>query len=279
MDMAIDLSAGFGSRSWGFLLIGALTIPSVAIPDDAGAVTLAAYDAFSETLFEMTGLTAPDGTPVGADAISSGAESAGEGDVNRLLLVQDTNGDDVSSAGVAEVGDTGGRLLDDAYRVLMNSTTFAIQTFLTFENVSQDPLYAAFRLERVASAEAFSTVSTADVYAFAFNPPVDAYFQNAAGEYFEGDERFSPETIATLAANLSISAFSNGETSVSESLLREFEILLNPGDIFHVEYQYMPAGGELINAPAPVPLPAGAPLLLAALGGLAFPRVRRLLAR
>ena len=67
-------------------------------------------------------------------------------------------------------------------------------------------------------------------------------------------------------------AASGGETSVSESLVHDFEILLDPGDTFHAGLFYIYWEGSLTNTPAPVSLPAGAPLLLASLGGLAVMR-------
>ena len=60
---------------------------------------------------------------------------------------------------------------------------------------------------------------------------------------------------------------------IQERLSTMFEVLLNPGDTFNTGYIHSCRRWEHPEntrvAPSPVPLPAGAPLLLAALGGLA----------
>ena len=109
-------------------------------------------------------------------------------------------------------------------------------------------------------AEASSIVGTAKAEAYADVYGADAYFADADG-YFGAEERLSPEAVAALTSGLSVMAKSDGET-------------------FNLDYFLLPTFGYLENTPAaPVPLPAGAPLLLAALGAIALPRVRHLLAR
>jgi hypothetical protein len=277
--MHIDLRAGF--RPSKILLVGALAVFSVTGPQGASAVTLASYSSFSSAGLSITGLRAVDGTPVADDAVRGGGDVFG-GEDYRELIVRDAEGNEIPPAGIAEVGYTNGRLFDDEYYVYVRSIIFDYGETFSFENVSDDPLYAALRLNRRAGAEASSDVSTATSTASAVNSGAwGLYFQNAAGDFFGAEDRLSPEAVEALSSSFSVVATSGGETSVSRSILHDFEVLLNPGDTFNVDYFLLPTSGSLENTPAPasVPLPGGAPLLLAALCCLAVSRHLRKPAR
>lgn len=180
---------------------------------------------------------------------------------------------------MAEVDYYGGKLFDDAYHVYVSSTIFDLGETFSLENVSEGPLYASLRVSLFAMAEASSIVGTAKAEAYADVYGADAYFADADG-YFGAEERLSPEAVAALISGLSVMAKSDGETSVSRNRIHDFEFLLNPGEAFNLDYFLLPTFGYLENTPvAPVPLPAGAPLLLAALGAIALPRARHLLVR
>ena len=270
--MHMDLRAGF--RPSRLLLVGALAVFPLTGPERAAAATLASYESFSDSSLWVTGARTVDGETVGTDAVLSDANYFG-GENYQELIVRDADGNEISPAGIADVGVSGGSLFDAGYDVSMFSVVFDYGAFFSFENVSDDPLYAALRLSRRAWAEALSTVSTATSTADAENLGAGGlYFQDAGGDFFGAEDRLSPEAVEALGSSFSVVATSGGETSVSRSILHDFEVLLNPGETFNVDYFFMPFSGSLENtpAPAPVPLPAGAPLLLAALGGLAVAR-------
>jgi len=263
---------GFGAS--GLLLVQALTVFSVAAPGAASAVTLAFYESFSDTSLSLTGLRNSDGEPVGAEAVRDEADYFG-GENYQEILVRDASGNilDPAPPGIADVDIFSGRLFDAGYDVSVFSVVFDYGVDFSFENVSDEPLHAAFRLNRSVRAEAFSTVDTATSTASADNLGADLYFQDAAGDFFGAGDRLSPEAIEALGSDFSVVATSGGETGVSRAILHDFEVLLNPGDTFNADFFLMPSEGSLTNTPvAPVPLPAGAPLLLAALGGLAVAR-------
>jgi hypothetical protein len=254
------------------VLAGALALAPVMSAGAASAVTLAFYESFSDSSLSVTGVRNADGEPVGADAVQSEAYPFG-GENYQEIFVRDAEGNEISPAGIADVDIFGGSLFDANYDVSLFSVVFDYGVVFEFENVSDDPLYAAFRVSRGAWAEAFSTVSTATSTADADNLGADLFFRSATGEFFDARDRLTPEAMSALGASFSVTATSDGETSVSRTILHDFEVLLNPGDRFYADYFFMPISGSLTNTPvAPVPLPAGAPLLLAALGGLAVAR-------
>ena len=266
--MSTDVSGLGVSR---LLLVGALALAPVMQAGAASAVTLAFYESGWSMNFRVTGARDMDGEPVGTGAIRTEADVFG-GDNDQELYVLDADGNDIyPTDGIAEVGIFSGSLFDAAYDVYMASYIFAYGEIYRFENVSDVALHAAFSLDRSVEAEAFSIVPGAISSASGFGEGADLYFDTAA-EDWRPEDRMSPEAIDALTSDLFAAASSDGETSVSERITHDFEVLLYPGDTFNVDYFFMSTDGFLENTPAPVPLPAGAPLLLAALGGLAVAR-------
>ncbi len=268
-------------RGLGIVFSGVLTLSAAAVPNVASATTLASYSSFANVTLSVTGLRTAGGVPIDDDAVRVKGSVAG-GDNYQEIFIRDTDGNyiDPPAPEIAQVGLFGGELFDNEYYVSLFSIIFDHRKSFSFENVSEDFLYAALRLELSASADASSTVQTAKSHAEAsVSGAWFLYFQNSDGGYFGAEERLSPEAIAALESGISAEADSDGETSVSNILSHDFEFLLEPGDTFHAETFLMPVQGDLENTPAPVPLPAGAPLLLAALGALALPRMRRRTAR
>ncbi len=266
--------SGFGVLT--FPLVGALAVFSVAGPGAATAVTLAYYESSAWTSLTLTGARAVDGTPVGTDAVRRGGGAFG-GENYQELTVRDADGNDLDPVppGIAEANIDNGSLFDAGYRVSAMSYIFDYGETFSFGNVSADPLHASFHLDRRAFAEAFSTVVTATAAAEALNLGADLYIQNAAGGYSDAESRLSPEAVAALRSDLAANARSDGGTRVTRSIVHDFDILLDAGDTFYADFFFMPSEGGLANtpaAPSPVPLPAGAPLLLVALGGLAAAR-------
>jgi hypothetical protein len=280
--MTVCVRAGFGPS--GFLLIGALATWPVLLPDAASAVPLAYYEFSASAWLNLTGVRAITGEPVGSGAVRPGGESLG-GENYQEYFAQDADGNEVDPGGIVDAEYSSGSLFDARYYASAFSIFFDINESFWFENVSDSPVYAALHLERDASAEAFSTVDTATSEAKAQNHGAyELYVLTSDPDgYVPIEDRLSSQAIDALTSYFEVQASSGGETSVSRSLLHDFEILLNPGDTFYAEYFFLPMSGSLENIPAPpvapVPLPAGAPLLLAALGGLAFSRTRRLPAR
>ena len=267
-----------GFRASRLLLAGALTVFSATAPGAVSAVTLASYEFDWSLSFRVTGARTVDGEPVAIDAIRTDADVFG-GDSDRELYVWDADGNDIyPTDGIAEVDIFGGSLFDAAYDVYMASYIFVYGEIYRFENVSDVALHAAFSLDRGVEAEAFSIVPGAISGASSYSEGAGLYFDTAA-EDWRPEDRMSPEAIDALISDLFAAASSDGETSASERVTRDFEVLLYPGDTFNVDYFFMSTDGFLENTPAPVPLPAGAPLLLAALGAMALPRLRRHLTR
>ena len=268
---------GFGASK--LLLVGALTVFSVTAPGAASAVTLASYSSFASSSLLLTGVRALDGEPVGTDAIRRDVDVFG-GDNFVDIYVTDADGNEISPDGIAEADVFEGRLFDAGFDVSAFSTLFAYGEIYAFENVSGDPLLASFRVDRRAEAEAVSMVDTATSRAGADNEGAGLYFETADGDFLDDGDRLSLEAIDALSSGFSVGAASDGETRVSASVLHDFEVLLDAGDTFNADFFFVSTFGSLSNTPvAPVPLPAGAPLLLAALGGLAALRWRRNLAR
>jgi len=266
--MSTDVSGLGVSR---LLLVGALALAPVIQAGAASAVTLAFYDSYADSALGVIGARTVDGEPVGTDAVRGVANVFG-GDNYQELIVEDADGNEVSPDGIAAVDIFSGSLFDAGYDVYMTSHLFVYGVDFFFENVSDETLFATLRLDRFAEAEAFSTVSTATSFAGADNLGADLYFDTAA-EDWRPEDRMSPEAIDALSSDFSVYVSSDDETSATVRVTRDFEVLLYPGDTFYVDYFFLPAGGGLENTPvAPVPLPAGAPLLLAALGGLAVAR-------
>lgn len=267
--MSTDVS-GFGVSK--LLLVSALALAPIMSAGAASAVTLASYSSFASSSLFLTGVRALDGAPVGTDAIRVDADVFG-GDNFVEVYVTDAGGNEISPDGIAEADIFEGRLFDAGFDVSAFSTLFAYGEIYAFENVSEDSLLASFRLDRRAEAEAVSMVGTATSRAGADNEGAGLYFETADGDFLDDGDRLSPEAIDALSSGFSVVAASDGETSVSRTILHEFEVLLDPGDTFNVDFFFISTSGSLTNTPvAPVPLPAGAPLLLAALGGLAVAR-------
>ena len=118
-------------RASKLLLVGALTVFSLAASGAASAVTLAPYSSFSSSGLLLTGARALDGEPVGMDSIRINAD-----------------GNDISPDGTAEADLFEGRLFNAGFDVFVYGEIYA------FENVSGDPLLASFRVDRHAEAEA-----------------------------------------------------------------------------------------------------------------------------
>ena len=162
----------------------------------AAAVTLAHYESGASSGIGLTGVRRVDGEPVGTDAVLPGGGDGG-GEYLLSLDVQDADGNDVSPVGIAEVTYDGGSLFDAGYKVIAGSDLFDYYKYYSFENVSEYPVYAALGLEGSASAEAFSTVSTARVRAGGAD---SLYIQTAAGDTLDAAERLLSETITALTS-------------------------------------------------------------------------------
>ena len=253
------------------LLVGALMVFSVAGSGAASAVTLVSYQSFSTTYLSLTGARTPDGTPVGIDSVLTKVNNFGIENIVEAFVF-DADGIGMPPDGIVSVDISSGSLFDAGYEVLASSEILDAGVDYAFENVSDETLLAALRVDRRAWAEAFSLVSTATSGAWAGNEGAESLFLQTPDGFADAEDRLSDEAVTALRSSLGAVAASGGPTSESESILHDFEILLNPGETFHADFFITRTGGSLTNTPAPVPLPAGAPLLLAALGGLAVAR-------
>ena len=118
------------------------------------------------------------------------------------------------------------------------------------------------------------------------------YGISASADRFPEGEAFDPfRDLADISAGLrTASGFDDGrsafdfgeaETGGFDSTgqvidLNDGSLLVGPAETATVELVYARFGGaNVLDAPAPIPLPAGAPLLLAGLGALGLARARR----
>lgn len=118
------------------------------------------------------------------------------------------------------------------------------------------------------------------------------YTISASGDRFPGGEAFDPfRDFAGISAGVqTASGFDDGRTAFDAGEedtggfdvtgqaidLTDGSFFLDPGQVTTVELVRADfTNAAVVDAPAPIPLPAGAPLLLAGLGALGLARMRR----
>ena len=165
-------------------------------PGAAAAVTLASYESFADSGLSVTGVRTVDGETVGTDAVLSDANYFG-GENYQELFVRDADGNEISPAGMADVGISGGSLFDAGYRRLHVLHPIRLRERSSRSRTSRtDPLFAALRLSRQRLGRGVQHGEHRDIQRRRREPRAGGlYFEDAGGGFFDAEDRLSPEAV------------------------------------------------------------------------------------